>query len=114
MEFQENLKRPSKDEQQIAMESYSALAAVLEELKNENPEIEIKETQDRIKLPLSALKLLAKILKITSEGKPVSIIPTATEVTTQKAAEILGVSRPYLVKLLNTLYKSGQAQEDTF
>ncbi len=34
------------------------------------------------------------------EGKPVSIVPIATEVTTQKAAEILGCSRPHLVKLL--------------
>jgi excisionase family DNA binding protein len=35
-----------------------------------------------------------------SEGKPISIVPVATEVTTQKAAEILGCSRPHLVKLL--------------
>lgn len=35
-----------------------------------------------------------------SEGKPISIVPLATEVTTQKAAEILGCSRPHLVKLL--------------
>lgn len=34
-----------------------------------------------------------------SEGKPISIVPIATEVTTQKAAEILGCSRPYLIKL---------------
>ncbi|EON74804.1 excisionase domain protein [Lunatimonas lonarensis] len=35
-----------------------------------------------------------------SQGKPISIVPVATEVTTQKAAEILGCSRPHLVKLL--------------
>lgn len=35
-----------------------------------------------------------------SEGKPISIVPIATEMTTQKAAEILGCSRPHLVKLL--------------
>jgi excisionase family DNA binding protein len=35
-----------------------------------------------------------------SQGKPISIVPIATEVTTQKAAEILGCSRPHLVKLL--------------
>jgi excisionase family DNA binding protein len=35
-----------------------------------------------------------------SQGKPISIVPFATEVTTQKAAGILGCSRPYLVKLL--------------
>ena len=35
-----------------------------------------------------------------SQGKPISIVPIATEVTTQSAAEILSCSRPHLVKLL--------------
>lgn len=95
-----NIKRPSKDEQRQAMESYDALASVIEELTKENPEIEIEETQERIKIPLKALKLLAKILKVTSQGNPISIVPIATEMTTQKAAEFLGCSRPHLVKLL--------------
>ena len=47
-----------------------------------------------------ALKLLGDILKVMSQGKTISIVPIATEVTTQKAAEILGCSRPHLVKLL--------------
>lgn len=42
----------------------------------------------------------AKILKATSLGKPISIVPIATEMTTQAAAEFLGCSRPHLVKLL--------------
>lgn len=91
---------PSKAEQQVAMQSYTALASVLTQLKEENPEIEIDETKDRIKIPLSVLKLVAQILKTMGEGKPFSLVPLATEVTTQKAAEILGCSRPHLVKLL--------------
>lgn len=102
MEITKNIQRPSKDEQKLAMESYDTLAAVLGQLKSDNPEIEIEETRERIKIPLSALKLLAKILKVTSQGNPVSIVPVATEMTTQKAAEILGCSRPYLVSLLET------------
>ncbi|HEY9184197.1 MAG TPA: helix-turn-helix domain-containing protein, partial [Salegentibacter sp.] len=73
---------------------------VIRQLKSENPEIEIEETQERIKIPLKALKLLGEVLKAMSEGKPFSIVPMATEVTTQKAAEILGCSRPHFVKLL--------------
>ena len=92
---------PSKEEQQIAMQSYSALASVLTQLKEEkNPEIEIEETKERIKIPLTVLRLVAQILKTMSEGKPFSLVPLAPEVTTQKAAEILGCSRPHLVKLL--------------
>lgn len=48
------------------------------------------------------MKLLAQILKETGKGSPVIILPIATEVTTQAAAEILGCSRPHLVKLLET------------
>ena len=75
-------------------------AAVLEHLNAEHPEIEIEETSEKIKIPLNALKLLNDILKSMAEGKLVSIVPVATEMTTQAAAELLGCSRPYLIKLL--------------
>jgi excisionase family DNA binding protein len=100
MEFIEEIKKPSKEEQKAAMESYNALVSMLEELHSENPEIEIEETSEKIKIPLIALKLLAKILKETSKGRPISIVPIATELTTQAAAELLGCSRPHLIKLL--------------
>lgn len=96
----DSISKPSKEEQKTAIESYRALAAVIEQLESDTPEIEIEETEERIKIPLSALKLLGEVLKAMSEGKPFSLVPVATEVTTQKAAEILGCSRPYLVKLL--------------
>lgn len=96
----DNIKRPSKGEQKVALQSYDALAAILLEIKDELPEIEIEETKEKIKIPLNALKLLAQILKETSLGRPVSIVPIATELTTQAAAEIIGCSRPHIVKLL--------------
>lgn len=82
------------------MESYNALAPIIGQINSEHAEIEIEETKDKIKIPIRALKLLSDILKAMSQGKPISIVPVATEVTTQKAAEILGCSRPHLVKLL--------------
>ena len=100
MLYENDLKKPSKKEQIAAMESYDALAATLEELRTENPEIEIEETKEKIKIPILALKLLAKILKATSQGKPISVVPIATEMTTQAAAELVGCSRPHLVKIL--------------
>ncbi|WP_439488731.1 excisionase family DNA-binding protein [Algoriphagus sp.] len=95
-----DIERPSKEEQKAAMVSYDALAAALEQIHSDFPEIEIEETSERIKIPMKALQLLAKILKETSQGKPVSIVPIATEITTQAAAELIGCSRPHLVKLL--------------
>jgi len=100
MKFIEEFKRPTKEEQKTAMESYGALASMLEELDTENPEIEIEETSEKVRVPLSALKLLAKILEETSKGRLISIVPIATEMTTQAAAELLGCSRPHLIKLL--------------
>lgn len=100
MELSEQIKRPSKKEQKVAIESYNALESILEQLNEEETEIEIEETKEKIKVPLSALKLLADILKAMGQGKMISIVPVATEVTTQAAAEMLGCSRPHLVKLL--------------
>ncbi|KAA3650473.1 MAG: helix-turn-helix domain-containing protein [Bacteroidetes bacterium] len=95
-----DIKKPSKKEQILAMASYNALATTLEHINKENPEIEIEQTEEKIKIPLSALKLLVKILKATSQGKPISVVPIATEMTTQAAAELLSCSRPHFVKLL--------------
>lgn len=100
MEYSESIVRPSKEEQQIAMDSFQTLSEVLSEVHEMNPSIEIEETNEKIKIPIKALKLLSEILKATSQGKPVSIVPVATEMTTQAAADLLGCSRPHLVKLL--------------
>ena len=96
----DQISRPSKIEQRVAIKSYSTLVAALTHIKETETEIEIEETHDKIVIPSRALQLLGEILKAMSEGKPISIVPVATEVTTQKAAEILGCSRPHLVKLL--------------
>ncbi len=93
-------KRPSKPERIMASKSYDTLSAVLENLSSDNTEIEIEETKDKIVVPVRALKLLSDILNAMGQGKIISLMPVATEVTTQKAAEILGCSRPHLVKLL--------------
>ena len=100
MNLPEQIRKPSKLDQKIASESYDALASVIDQLKSEQPEIEIEETSEKIKIPLSALKLLGDILKAMSQGKLISLVPVASELTTQAAAEILGCSRPHLVKLL--------------
>ena len=94
------IKKPTKEEQRAARESYDALASSIEQLRSEIPEIEIEETERKIRIPISALKLLVKILQEISRGNPISIVPIATEITTQKAAEILGCSRPHIVRLL--------------
>jgi len=95
-----DIRKPTKEEQKAARESYDVLAASIEQLRSEIPEIEIEETEEKIRIPISALRLLAKILKELSRGNPISIVSNATEMTTQAAAELLGCSRPHIVRLL--------------
>ncbi len=100
METIQEYKRLTKLEREIAQSSYNSLRDTIAQLKSEKVDIEIEGSNDKIILPLSVLKLLEDILRNMSRGKIISVVPLATEMTTQKAAEILGCSRPYLVKLL--------------
>ncbi|MEV1172408.1 excisionase family DNA-binding protein [Nonomuraea sp. NPDC049784] len=51
-------------------------------------------------LPREAVSLLAFVLAQAAEGRGVTVIPSRAELTTQQAADMLNVSRPYLIKLL--------------
>jgi excisionase family DNA binding protein len=53
-----------------------------------------------IKLPASAVALLIEMLTVMSTGRGVTIIPENAELTTVEAADVLNVSRPFLIKLL--------------
>jgi excisionase family DNA binding protein len=53
-----------------------------------------------IELPAGAVALLLDILAVMSTGRGVTIIPENAELTTVEAADVLNVSRPYLIKLL--------------
>ncbi|MCX6379690.1 MAG: helix-turn-helix domain-containing protein [Armatimonadetes bacterium] len=53
-----------------------------------------------VSLPASAVLLLNEILKEMAKGNAVAITPVQTMLTTQEAADILNVSRPFLIGLL--------------
>ena len=54
----------------------------------------------QVPIPESVHDLLLEILKNLQAGKAISIVPEHQQLTTQRAANILGVSRPFLVGLL--------------
>jgi excisionase family DNA binding protein len=61
-----------------------------------------RESETVITLPAKAARLLLDILVQMAEGKAVTIIPTRAELTTQQAADLLNVSRPFFVQLIES------------
>lgn len=94
---------PDEKEINAAAESSRQLAAFLS-TKDETQRIElIDDSQQRevIELPTFALRLLGEILSELALGNTVKVVPIHAELTTQEGADMLNVSRPHLVKLLD-------------
>lgn len=53
-----------------------------------------------LQLPKAVTPLLVKILTEMAQGNAVTLIPLHAELTTQEAANLLNISRPFLNKLL--------------
>jgi len=91
---------PTETEVKLARKSSHILSSIPLK-KTKSIEITLDETQN-ITLPLSAFKLLVSILTQMAEGNAVTLVPVHAELTTQEAAELLNVSRPFLIQLLES------------
>jgi excisionase family DNA binding protein len=93
---------PAESEMEAAMRGQRDLAAYLR-THIDTQRIQILDEKDeahQIELPTTALRLLLDILAELAAGNAVQVVPVHAELTTQEAADLLNVSRPYLVKLL--------------
>ena len=57
--------------------------------------------REGITLPESVVQVLRQAIGFMHQGRGVSISPLHRNLTTQMAADLLGVSRPFVVELLN-------------
>lgn len=58
--------------------------------------------EDALVIPRPTVVMLAQVLSLLESGHGVQIIPKDAELTTQQAADVLNVSRPYLIGLLES------------
>jgi len=56
---------------------------------------------DPVEVPASVVDVVREVLDHLRRGERVRVVPEDVEITTQQAAELLNVSRPYLVKLVD-------------
>ncbi len=92
---------PSKTDTQLALESSRKLASRKIAQKGTIQIQMLDDNGEAISVPASAFRLFLQVLSEMSQGNAVTLIPTHAELTTQQAADLLNVSRPYLVKLLD-------------
>jgi excisionase family DNA binding protein len=93
---------PSEAEAGLAKETSRVLASRLK--KGAAMKLRIVDDdsgQATVKLPAPAVSLLLRILEEMARGNAVTIIPVHAELTTQEAADMLNISRPSLIQLLD-------------
>jgi excisionase family DNA binding protein len=87
---------PTVEDIRLAKTSSRRLAP----FSNQPLSVRIDDTDEQIELPAVAVRLLVELLSTLAEGNAVALIPIHAELTTQKSADLLGVSRPFLIKQL--------------
>jgi excisionase family DNA binding protein len=96
------LSAPSKAESKLARESSSRLAPYLEKGRREKLTLFLdEEGETSVDIPASLVRFMAYALEQMAKGNAISVSPLHAELTTQEAADLLNVSRPFLVKLLD-------------
>jgi excisionase family DNA binding protein len=61
----------------------------------------IENFRETIALPESVFYMLERVAEVLARGDSITVVPVGREVTTQQAANLLNVSRQYLVRLLD-------------
>ena len=89
------------DPAEFAPQDVESVHHLMELFLNETrPPALVDENGQRLELPRPVYELLVKVATAMQEGKVITLVPETQELTTQAAANLLGVSRPHIVKLI--------------
>jgi excisionase family DNA binding protein len=96
----QSLHIPTEEETEISKESSRILASHISEGICHLKIVEADGSEETVTIPAAAYRLFIDILTQMSQGNAVTIIPIHAELTTQEAADLINVSRPFLIKQL--------------
>ena len=93
---------PTERESLLAEESSRILSSYVQDTEEQTIRVlpQGGRQEKSVTIPAVAFRLLVNILTQMAQGNAVTLIPVHAELTTQEAADLLNVSRPFLVKLL--------------
>ncbi len=91
---------PTPDETRKASEALSAFARALTDEGVLPIALGEADREVQIELPPALGELMLSVLTHVARGEMVTFVPYSADLTTQKAANLLNVSRPFLTKLL--------------
>ena len=92
---------PTAQDAAIAREASRMLAPYIDHLEKLRFQVgEDRKVTQKLALPATAIRLLLDLLTEMAAGNAITLIPVHAQLTTQQAADVLNVSRPFLVNLL--------------
>jgi len=94
--------RPGDIDAQVAGRTARRIRDQLARHPEDEPvSVSVEASDGALAVPRPAAALLAQVLQLLARGQGVRVVPDPAMLTTQQAADLLHVSRPYLIGLLD-------------